>query len=95
MYLVLQLGKRFKMLSLYDDKVKGEEYFFYLIFDFIKVETLDIAMRRQERLLNHDFNFWDKEDKTIFLIVVKIDEVYKDGSYSYEDIKKEKVEYIG
>ena len=95
MQLVLQLGKRFKMLSLYDDKVKGEEYFFYLIFDLIKVETLDIAIKRQERLLNHDFDFWDKEDKTIFLIVAKIDEVYKDGSYSYEDIKKEKVEYIG
>ena len=83
------------MLSLYDDKVKGEKYFFYLIFDFIKVETLDIAIRRQERLLKHDFDFWDKEDKSIFFIVSRVDEVYKDGSYVYEDIKKVRIENIG
>ena len=79
------------MLSLYDDKVKGEEYFFYLIFDFIKVDTLDNAKRRQERLLNHDFNFWDKEDKDIYRVISKVEEVYSDGSYVYEDIKKTKV----
>jgi len=83
------------MLSLYDDKIKGEEYFYYLIFDFIKVDTLDNAKRRQERLLKHDFNFWDKEDKSIFFIVSRVNEVYKDGSYVYEDIKKERIEYIG
>jgi len=83
------------MLSLYDDKIKGEEYSYYLIFDFIKVDTLDNAKRRQERLLKHDFNFWDKEDKSIFFIVSRVNEVYKDGSYVYEDIKKEKIEYIG
>jgi len=82
------------MLSLYDDKIKGEEYSYYLIFDFIKVDTLDNAKRRQERLLKHDFNFWDKEDKSIFFIVSRVNEVYKDGSYVYEDIKKEKIEYI-
>ena len=83
------------MLSLYDDKIKGEEYSYYLIFDFIKVDTLDNAKRRQERLLKHDFNFWDKEDKSIFFIVSRVNEVYKDGSYVYEDIKKKKIEYIG
>ena len=82
------------MLSLYDDKIKGEEYSYYLIFDFIKVDTLDNAKRRQERLLKHDFNFWNKEDKSIFFIVSRVNEVYKDGSYVYEDIKKEKIEYI-
>ena len=77
------------MKGLYADKVQGEEYFFYLVFDFIKVDTLDNAKRRQERLLKHDFNFWDKEDKDIFLIVSKIEEVFKDGSYVYTDIKKQ------
>ena len=79
------------MLSLYDEKIKGEEYSYYLVFDFIKVDTLENSKIKQERLLKHDFEFWDKEDKSIFLIVAKIDEVYKDGSYSYEDIKKEKI----
>ncbi len=83
------------MLSLYDDKVKGEEYFFYLVFDFIKVDTLENAKTRQERLLKHDFNFWDKEDKSIFFIVSRVDKVYKDGSYVYEDIKKVRIENIG
>jgi len=71
--------------SLFDEKIKGEEYFYYLIFDFIKVDTLENAHIKQERLLKHNFDFWDKEDKSIFLIVSKIEEVYKDGSYVYED----------
>jgi len=25
------------MRGLYDDKIKGEEYYFYLVFDFIKL----------------------------------------------------------
>ena len=79
------------MRGLYDNKVKGEEYFFYLIFDFIKVDTLENAKTRQERLLNHNLDFWDKEDKSIFLIFSKIEEVYKDGSYVYEDISREKI----
>jgi len=79
------------MLSLYDEKIKGKEYFYYLVFDFIKVDTFENAKIRQERLLKHDFNFWDNEDKDIFLIVSKIEKVYKDGSYVYEDIKKEKI----
>ncbi len=79
------------MLSLYDKKIKGAKYSYYLVFDFIKVDTFENAKIKQERLLKHDFNFWDKEDKSIFFIVSKIDEVYKDGSYSYEDIKKEKI----
>lgn len=83
------------MLSLYDNKVKGEEYFFYLIFDFIKVDTLENAIRRQERLLKHDFYFWDKENKDIYHIISRVDEVYKDGSYVYEDIKKQRIENIG
>ena len=77
------------MLSLYDEKIKGEEYFYYLVFDFIKVDILDNAKQGQKRLLKHDFDFWDKEDKSIFLIVSSIDEVYKNGSYLYEEIKKE------
>ena len=79
------------MLSLYDDKIKGEEYSYYLVFDFIKVDTFENAQRRQSRLLKYDFNFWDNEDKSIFFIVSKIAEVYKDGSYVYEDIRKEKI----
>ena len=54
------------MLSLYDEKIKGEEYSYYLVFDFIKVDTLENSKIRQERLLKHDFEFWDKEDKSIF-----------------------------
>ena len=77
------------MLSLYDEKIKGKEYFYYLVFDFIKVDTFENAKRRQERLLKHDFNFWDKENKSIFLIVSKIEEIFKDGSYVYTDIKKQ------
>jgi len=77
--------------SLFDEKIKGEEYFYYLIFDFIKVDTLENAHIKQERLLKHNFDFWDKEDKSIFLIVSKIEEVYKDGSYVYEDISREKI----
>ena len=80
------------MLSLYDDKIKGKEYFYYLLFDFIKVDTLENTKIRQERLLKHDFNFWNKEDKSIFLIVSRIDEIFKDGSYTYEDIKRIKIE---
>ena len=83
------------MKGLYADKVKGEEYFFYLVFNFIKVDTLDNAKRRQERLLNHDFDFWDKEDKSIFFIISRVDEVYSDGSYVYKDIKKQRIENIG
>ena len=83
------------MRGLYDDKVKGEEYFFYLIFDFIKIDTLNNAKRRQERLLNHDFDFWNKEDKDIYHIISKVEEVYSDGSYVYEDIKKQRIENIG
>ena len=79
------------MQGLYADKVKGEEYFFYLVFDFIKVDTLKNAISKQQRLLTHDFNFWDKEDKSIYLIVSKIEEVLADGSYVYSDIKKEKI----
>ena len=79
------------MLSLYDDKIKGKKYSYYLVFDFIKVDTLDNAKRRQQRLLKHDFDFWDKEDESIFFIVSKVEKVYKDGSYIYEDIKKEKI----
>lgn len=79
------------MLSLYDEKIKGKEYSYYLVFDFIKVDTLENAIRRQERLLNHDFDFWDNEDKNIYYIVARIDEVFKDGSYVYSDIKKEKI----
>ena len=79
------------MKGLYADKVQGEEYFFYLVFDFIKVDTLDNAKRRQERLLKHDFDFWDKEDKDIYRVVSKVKEVYSDGSYVYEDIEKIKV----
>ena len=79
------------MLSLYDDKIKGKEYFFYLVFDFIKVDTLDNAKIKQEQLLKHDLNFWDKEDKSIFLVVSRIETIFKDGSYIYEDITKEKI----
>ena len=83
------------MRGLYDDKVKGEEYFFYLVFDFIKVDTLINAKRRKERLLKHDFNFWDKENKSIYLVVSKVENIYSDGSYVYEDIKKQRIENIG
>ena len=79
------------MRGLYDDKVKGEEYYFYLIFDFIEVDTLENAQKKQERLLNHDLDFWNKEDKDIYRIISKVEEVYSDGSYVYEDIKKTKV----
>ena len=79
------------MRGLYDDKVKGEKYYFYLIFDFIKVDTLENAQKKQERLMNHDFNFWDKEDKGIYFVVSKVEEIYSDGSYVYEDIEKIKV----
>ena len=83
------------MRGLYDDKVKGEEYYFYLIFDFIKVDTLENAQKRQERLMKYDFNFWDKEDKGIYFVVSKVEKIYSDGSYVYEDIKKERIENIG
>ena len=83
------------MRGLYDDKVKGEEYYFYLIFDFIKVDTLENAQKKQKRLMKHDFNFWDKEDKGIYFVVSKVEKIYSDGSYVYEDIKKERIENIG
>ena len=79
------------MRGLYDDKVKGEEYYFYLIFDFIKVDSLENAQKKQERLMKCDFNFWDKEDKGIYLVVSKVEKIYSDGSYVYEDIEKIKV----
>jgi len=77
------------MLSLYDNKIKGEEYCYYLVFDFIKVATFEEAIRRQQRLIKHDCSFWEKEDTDIYFIVSKVESVYKDGSYSYVDIKKE------
>ena len=79
------------MRGLYDDKVKGEEYYFYLIFDFIKVDTLENAQKKQERLMKYDFNFWDKEDKDIYRVISKVEKIYSDGSYVYEDIEKIKV----
>ncbi len=79
------------MLTLDDAPVKGEEYQFYLLFDSIKLVSLDEAVKRRDRLLKHDKETWEKESSDIYLITARYDEIRIDGSYVYSDIDKVKV----
>lgn len=79
------------MLSLNDEIIENKELGFFLVYDFIKCDTLENAIIKQERLLKHDFNCWNNEDNSIYFIVSKIEKVNRDGSYICSDIKKSKV----
>jgi hypothetical protein len=80
------------MRTLYDEKIVGEKFQYFLVFDFIKCETLLDAENRRDRLLSHNFEEWSQKDSTIKKVTSIYLEVKKDGSCVYDDISIEALE---